>query len=75
MRFKFYRRYLTRAISTQKMGSLTFYPATDQCWCLMAIERDGGLSTLRHSFGFACQQRVLKTFPDLGYLHSEDEIV
>ena len=57
------------------MGSLTFYPATAQCRCLMAIERDGGLSTLRHSFGFACQQRVLKTFPDLGYLHSEDEIV
>ena len=29
------------------------------------IERDGGLSTLCHSYGFACQQRVLKTFPGL----------
>ena len=24
---------------------------------------------------FACQQRVLKTFPGPGHLHSEDEIV
>ena len=27
------------------------------------IGRDGALSTLCHSCGFACQQRVLKTFP------------
>ena len=27
---------------------------------------------LRHNCGFACQQGVLKTFPGLGYLHSED---
>ena len=33
---------------------------------------DGGLSTLCHSCGFACQQRVLKTFPGPGYLRSED---
>ena len=26
------------------------------------------------SCGFACQQRVLKTFPGLGYLRSEDEV-
>ena len=39
------------------------------------LERDGGLSTLCHNCGFACQQRVLKTFPDAGYLHSEDEVV
>ena len=39
------------------------------------IGRDGGLSTLCHSCGFACQQRVLKTFPDPGYLHSEDGVV
>ena len=32
----------------------------------------GGLSTLCHSWEFACQQRVLKTFPGPGYLHSED---
>ena len=30
------------------------------------IGRDGGLSTLCHSCGFACQQRVLKTFPGRG---------
>ena len=35
---------------------------------LGVIGGDGGLSTLCHSCGFACQQRVLKTFPDLGYL-------
>ena len=39
------------------------------------IERDGGLSTLCHSCRFACQQRVLKTFPGPGYLHSEDGVV
>ena len=39
------------------------------------IERDGGLSTLCHSCGFACQQRVLKTFPGPGYLCSEDGVV
>ena len=26
------------------------------------IGRDGGVSTLYHSCGFACQQRVLKTY-------------
>ena len=35
----------------------------------------GGLSTLCHSCGFACQQRVLKTFPGPGYLRSEDGVV
>ena len=28
-----------------------------------------------HSCGFACQQRVLKTFPGPGYLRSEDGVV
>ena len=37
--------------------------------------RDGGLSTLCHSFGFACQQRVLKKIPGPGYLRSEDGVV
>ena len=32
------------------------------------IGRDGGLSTLRHSCGFAGKQRVLNTFPGLGFL-------
>ena len=39
------------------------------------IARNGGLSTLCHSYGFACQQRVLKTFPGPGYLRSEDGVV
>ena len=39
------------------------------------IYRDGGLSTLCHSCGFACQQRVLKTFPGPGYLHAGDGVV
>ena len=39
------------------------------------IGRDGGLSTLCHSCRFACQQRVLKTFPGPGYLRSEDGVV
>ena len=39
------------------------------------IGRDGGLSTLCQGCGFACQQRVLKTFPSPGYLRSEDGVV
>ena len=39
------------------------------------IGRDGGLSTLCHSCGFACQQWVLKTFAGAGYLRSDDEVV
>ena len=35
---------------------------------LALILRDGGLNTLCHSCGFACQQRVLKTFYFRGYL-------
>ena len=35
---------------------------------LRLIGRDGGLSTLCHSCGFSCPQRVLKTFPGPGYL-------
>ena len=38
------------------------------------IERDGGLSTLYHSYGFACQQRMLITFLGPGYLHPEDGV-
>ena len=33
------------------------------------------MSTLCHSCGFVCQQRVLKTFPGPGYLRSEDGLV
>ena len=39
------------------------------------IGSDGGLSTLCHCCGFATQQRVLKTFPAPGYLHSKDGVV
>ena len=39
------------------------------------VGRDGALSTLCHSCGFACPQRVLKTFPGPGYLHSKDGVV
>ena len=41
---------------------------------LGSIERDGDSSTLCHSWGFACQQRVLKTSSGPGYLHSEDGV-
>ena len=36
------------------------------------IGKDVALSTLCDSCGFACQQKVLKTFPGPGYLDSED---
>ena len=52
-----------------------FYVVTDQSQYLMVIWRNGGLSNLCHSCGFACQQRVLKTFPGPGYLRSEYGVV
>ena len=39
------------------------------------IGRNGGLRTLCHSYGLACQQRVLKTFPGPGYLRSKDGLI
>ena len=42
--------------------------------CLMLIVRYGHLSTLYHSCGLACQKRMLKTVPGLGYLCSEDKV-
>ena len=39
---------------------------------LRLIGRDGGLSTLHHICGFACQKRVLKTFSGSGYLRFKD---
>ena len=42
---------------------------------LVLTGRNGGLTTLCHSFGFACQQMVLKTFPGPDYLRSEDGVV
>ena len=38
---------------------------------LELIGRDGGLSTLYHSYGFACQQRVRKTFLGAGNFRFE----
>ena len=42
---------------------------------LVLIGKDGGLSTVCHSCRFTCQQRVLKTFPDPGYLRPKDGVV
>ena len=42
---------------------------------LRLIRRDGGLSTLCHSCGFTCHQRVLKTFSGPGGLRSKDGVV
>ena len=42
---------------------------------LGSIVRDGGFTTLCQSCGFPCQQRVLKTFPCFGYLHSDYGVV
>ena len=39
------------------------------------IGSDGGLSTLCHSCGLVCKQKVLKTFPRPGYLLSKDGVV
>ena len=39
------------------------------------IGRDGGLNTLCHSCGIACQQRVLKTFPGRAYFRFENGVV
>ena len=36
--------------------------------------RDGDFSTLCHSCGFTCQQRVLKTVPGPGFIRSEDKV-
>ena len=42
---------------------------------LRVDKEDGGMSTLIHSCGFACQERVLKTVPGPGHLCSEDGVV
>ena len=52
--------------------SAEFETATAEAQYLLLIERDGGLSTLWYGCWFACQQRVLKMFPGLDYLCSED---
>ena len=42
---------------------------------LELIGSENNFSTLYHSCGFACHQRVLKTFSGPGYFHSEDWVV
>ena len=44
----------------------------------LSVDREGWWfehSTLCHSCGFACQQKLLKTFPDPDCLRSVDEVV
>ena len=57
---------------------IKLFLVTTVCLCIYSIylcmHRDGGLSTLCHSCGFACQQRVTKTFLGPGYLRSEDGV-
>ena len=62
------------------MVSLYIWLTISSCYgsiplTLGLIRKDNGLSTLCHSCGFVCQQRVLKTFPCPGYLCSEDGVV
>ena len=59
---------------------LYLWLTTSSCYgsiplALGLMGRDGGLSTLCYSCGFACQERVLKTLPGTGYLHSHDGVV
>ena len=56
------------------------WPTISSCYGSISLasglrRRDGGLSTPCHRCRFACQQRVLKTFPGPGYLRSEDGVV
>ena len=54
----------------------TFFPSCGSIpLTLGLIGTDGGLRTLCHGCGFACEQRVMKTFLGSGYLRSEDEVV
>ena len=63
-----------------KLVNLYIWLTISSCYssislALGLIGSDGGLRTLCRSCGFACQQRVLKTFPGPGYLRSEDGVV
>ena len=82
-----YKRFLILAIPLLGWGSL-WHPLANlyvwltisSCydWIALALRlpvMDGSLSTLCHSCGLACQQKVLKTFPGSGYLHSDDGVV
>ena len=60
-------------VSVVLMVSYIFVEAT--AMTLGLIGRDGGLSALFRTCGFACQQMMLKMVPSPGYLHSEDGVV
>ena len=52
-----------------------FRTITDYVDILCIYWGDDGWSTLCHSYGFPCQQTVLKKFPGRGFVRSEDEVV
>ena len=62
------------------LANLYVWLTISSCYCsiplaLGMIVRNDGLSTLCHSCGFACQQRLLKTLASPGFLHSGDGVV
>ena len=66
----FINRKCIKAIYSVKTNKQTQNKLT-----LGLIGWDGGLSTLCHICGFVCQERMLKTFPDPGFLCSKDGVV
>ena len=71
--YKRYKRYIYIYTIYTWITISSCYDATR--FALGLIGMDNGLSTLDHSCGFACQQRMLKTFPDPGYLCSMNGVV
>ena len=55
---------------------LTIWSCYDSIhFALGLIRRDDVLNTLCHSGGFACEERMLKSFPGPAYFHSEDGVI
>ena len=52
-----------------------FRTITDYVDILCIYWGDDGWSTLCHSYGFPCYQRVLKTFPSPSCLRFKDELI
>ena len=65
--------WLWHSLVNLDIYSSPLYLAMAQSQYLVVNGRDGGLSNLYQSCRFACQQKMLKTFP--GYLQSKDGIV
>lgn len=59
----------------QPSGSVICYLSEDDAKCLMATDRDGGLSTVCHCCRFSWQQTVQKTFLTPSYMCFEDGVV